>query len=48
MAKDIEIEVKVGGLSELKRGLKEAKDELIALQSSDVIDPDKIRAVFID
>lgn len=44
MAKDIEIEVKVGGLSELKRGLKEAKDELIALQSSDVIDPDKIRA----
>lgn len=44
MAKEVEIGVKVTGLSDLKRQLKETKDEIIAIQSADIIDQGKLQA----
>ena len=44
MAKEIEVGVKVTGLSDLKRQLKETKDEIIAIQSADIIDQSKLQA----
>ena len=44
MAKEIEVGVKVTGLSDLKRQLKETKDEIIAIQSADIIDQGKLQA----
>jgi hypothetical protein len=39
---ELDIDIKVTGLSDLRSQLKAAKDEVIALQSADVIDPAKI------
>lgn len=44
MAKEVEIGVKVTGLSDLKKQLKETKDEIIAIQSADIIDQGKLQA----
>lgn len=42
MAQELDIDIKVTGLSDLRSQLKAAKDDVIALQSADVIDPAKI------
>jgi hypothetical protein len=39
---ELDIDIKVTGLSDLRSQLKAAKDDVIALQSADVIDPAKI------
>lgn len=42
MAQELDIDIKVTGLADLRSQLKAAKDDVIALQSSDVIDPNKL------
>lgn len=44
MAKEIEIGVKVNGLTDLRQQLKAARDEVIALQNADIVDEAKIQA----
>lgn len=42
MAQELDIDIKVTGLADLRSQLKAAKDDVIALQSADVIDPNKL------
>ena len=42
MAQELDIDIKVTGLADLRSQLKAAKDEVIALQSSEVIDTNKL------
>ena len=42
MAKDINVDVKVTGLGDLRAQLKAAREDVIALQNADVIDPQAI------
>ena len=44
MAKDVEINIKATGLKGLRDELKQAKNDIIDLQNSDVIDPAKMEA----
>lgn len=41
---ELDIDIKVTGLADLRSQLKAAKDDVIALQSVDVIDPEKLAA----
>ena len=42
MAQELNVDIKVTGLSDLRSQLKAAKDDVIALQSSDIIDQKKL------
>lgn len=42
MAQELDIDIKVTGLADLRSQLKAAKDDVVALQSADVIDPNKL------
>lgn len=44
MAKDIEIEVKVTGLNNLRKELKQAKDDFEEMQKGDILDQSKIQS----
>lgn len=44
MAGEVNLDIKVTGLGDLKRQLKEAKDEMIAISSQPIIDPAKLEA----
>lgn len=44
MAGEVNLDIKVTGLGDLKRQLKEAKDEIIAISSQPLIDPAKLEA----
>lgn len=44
MNKEIDIDVKVTGLADLRRQLKESKDEILAINSSGIIDQGKLDA----
>lgn len=44
MAKDINVDVKVTGLGDLRSQLKAAREEVVALQSADVLDPNAVAA----
>lgn len=41
---ELDIDIKVTGLADLRTQLKQAKDDVIALQSADIIDPAKMAA----
>lgn len=42
MAQELDIDIKVTGLADLRSQLKAAKDDVIALSNADVIDPNKL------
>lgn len=44
MAKDIVVDVKVTGLADLRTQLKQAREDVVALQSSEIIDPNALAA----